>query len=102
MLSLKYRQWREAKEGVLKGLVEKLREMRSLMRVNLLNLLVSDNEDIFIKSFGALKFKTKAFTIAPDNLTRALNGFRFVGKWNDHSQRLAHRKNVQALDECPT
>jgi len=31
-----------------KGLVEKLREMRSLMRVNLLNLLMADGEGIFI------------------------------------------------------
>jgi hypothetical protein len=36
------------KEVFCKGLVEKLREMRSLMRVNLLNLLMADGEGIFI------------------------------------------------------
>ena len=36
------------KEAFCKGLVEKLREMRSLMRVNLLNLLMADGEGIFI------------------------------------------------------
>ena len=35
-------------EAFCKGLVEKLREMRSLMRVNLLNLLMADGEGIFI------------------------------------------------------
>jgi hypothetical protein len=36
------------KGAFCKGLVEKLREMCSLMRVNLLNLLMADGEGIFI------------------------------------------------------
>jgi len=36
------------KEVFCKGLVEKLREMHSLMWVNLLNLLMADGEGIFI------------------------------------------------------
>jgi len=42
----RHRNW--AKGVFCKGLVEKLWEMRSLMRVNLLNLLMADGEGIFI------------------------------------------------------